>query len=121
MKEFKHVYRMGRGYIFRLSLPGHRFVSREVQATAEDAAFYCDVFKSYLSSTYRLTGSTLTRSLAPSRFSTILSEAGVEPGDVSPLLPPSCREYLELVGHEAISSYVAAQAEIKAAKTFHAP
>lgn len=118
MKEHRHVFKMGRGYVFRLALPGHRFVSQEVQSSSEDAAFYSDVAKAYLASTFRLTGYSLTRSLAPTRFAEMLGEAGVDPSDVSPLLPPSFREYLELVGAESITAYVAAQAAIKSAKAF---
>lgn len=114
MKMYRHVYRMGAGFVFRLSLPGHRFVSTEIFETEELGAFYADVFKLYLSSTYRLTGATFTRSLAPSRFREILAEAG-GPEALSGLLLASCREYLQLGGDETLRAYVAAQTEINEA------
>lgn len=116
MKLFRHVYRMGRGHVFRLSLPGHRFVSAEIFETEEQAAFACDVFKSYLSMTFGLTSAALLRSLAPSAYSRLLSETGAEPGDVSALLVESCRLYLMDGGHETLTEYANAQKEIKSAR-----
>lgn len=115
MKEHRHVFKMGPRYVFRLALPACRFVSQSFD-TAEDAAFFCDVFKLYLASTYRLTGLTMTRSLAPSRFSVLLGLAGGDAANLREVLPPCCIEYLELSGHETLTEYAAAQAEIKAAK-----
>lgn len=116
MKLFRQIYSAGRGFVFRIALPGHRFISEEVYDTAEEAAFRCDVFKSYLVSTYGLTGNTMWRSLVPSRYLALLAEAGATPADVSVMLPFSCREYLANIGHEMLTEFSKAQAELKVAK-----
>lgn len=108
---------MGRQFVFRLNLPGHRFLSRERFETAEDAAFYADAFKSHIASSYRLTGPTLSRSLDPARFSELLAEVGADPADLKPLLPESCREYLMDGGHEMLTAY----ARARTAKPFAPP
>lgn len=108
MKQFKHVYRMGKGFVFRLALPNCRFVSAEVYDTEDDAAFYADVFKLHLATTYHLTGSTMDRSLPPKSFSNFLAFHG---GDAYSLLPSSCHEYLMHGGHEFLTAFAAAWAD----------
>lgn len=117
MKEFRQVFRMGRGFVFRLALPNCRFVSTEICDTAEDAAFRADLFKRYVTLMYSLTGATLVPSLSPVRFRELMGEAGINPESASDILialPASCRDYLENGGHETLTAYAKAQDEIKA-------
>lgn len=119
MKQFRQVFTMGPEYVFRIALPGCRFVSLERFPSAEAAAFRADLFKTYLVAKYSLDGKTMWMSMAPSAFAALLGEAGVNPKnleDIHYALPQSCKDYLLDGGHETLTAFVSAQAELTASR-----
>lgn len=94
---------MGRGFVFRLPLPGHRFVSDEVFDTEEEAAFAADVFKLHVLSSYCLKDKSLSPTLPQARFDELLALAGGNTSDLKDLLTFSCKEYLANGGHELLT------------------
>lgn len=110
---------MGTEYVFRIALPGCKFVSQERYSSAEECAFRADLFKTFLTAKFGLEGNTMWMSMAPSAFALMLGDAGVNPKNLEDLhyiLPQSCKDYLLDGGHETLTAFVKAQAELKAGR-----
>lgn len=114
MNKFKQVFPAGPGaFTFRVTLPGGiKFQAEESWPSQEDAAFYADLLKFYVTKKFGLKSSSLLPSLPHSAFSSALRDAGIcrdNLDDVQYAMSFSTKEMLLNGGHEMLTEFAANQ------------
>lgn len=115
MNKYKQVFPAGRGaFTFRLMLPaGHKFQCEESWETQEQAAFYADLLKFYITKKFGLKSSSLRPSLPLAVFFSMLRDAGIPKDKLEDIfnyaLSFSTREMLLNGVHQLLTEYAANQ------------
>lgn len=110
-KKYRHVFRRGAEFTFRLTLAGQPFLPDETWPTEDEAGFAADCFKLFLLRQFKLPAALLQPSLPNPLFVSMLYEAAVDSHNLQDLfyiLSPSSKEWIQAGEGEALKERVEA-------------